>query len=216
MNNETRTVRKKEMEYLRFDKLLTLAQIGEIYGISRERVRQLIGNTGKDFIGKIRKQQVFELPNLTNNELAEKLNLSYETVCKYRSGTRHAIEKNCNCYVGAQAEEIVSKKLIKHKIPNKLMPANHPFDILLDNGIKIDVKSRKPVPDAKGIFHYQIDKNKTKNKPQPDFYALVINNDVYFIPGSFGGSCIAIPVTPVYITGKKWNIFKNNFDSLMI
>jgi hypothetical protein len=43
----TRQERIEQMKYLRFEKKWTLQQIGNHFGgLSRERVRQLIGNTG--------------------------------------------------------------------------------------------------------------------------------------------------------------------------
>ena len=43
MDKDART---KEMIRLRFGELKTLQEIGDVFGISRERVRQIIGNTG--------------------------------------------------------------------------------------------------------------------------------------------------------------------------
>lgn len=38
--------RNEEIKSLRFDDHLTLKEIGDIYGVSRERIRQIVGNTG--------------------------------------------------------------------------------------------------------------------------------------------------------------------------
>lgn len=47
LSKEEREERLKEMKRLRFEERWTLQQIGIKFGITRERVRQLIGNTGR-------------------------------------------------------------------------------------------------------------------------------------------------------------------------
>ncbi len=45
------TLRNKEMKRLRFEEHLTLQEIADKFGITRERVRQIIGNSGIKYGG---------------------------------------------------------------------------------------------------------------------------------------------------------------------
>lgn len=49
--NETRAA---EMKRLRYKEFWTLQMIADRYGISRERVRQIIGNTGYGYTARLR------------------------------------------------------------------------------------------------------------------------------------------------------------------
>ena len=61
--------RLEEMQDMRFNKLMTLKEIGDHFGISKERVRKIIGNTGNRIIRKrtINGPGVYLIRNKTNN-----------------------------------------------------------------------------------------------------------------------------------------------------
>ena len=140
--------RIQQMKVLRFEKHFSLQKIADTYGISRERVRQILGNSGPSYGGftsshvdlDLRKQTARELCGLSNYEVAKRLGVSSQTVSNYRGDKRHEISRGTASYSGFVAEEFVSSYLYEKGIPNKLMSLNHSFDILLFNGIKVDVK----------------------------------------------------------------------------
>lgn len=212
MNTQNRE-RKNNMIHLRFKEKRSLREISEIYHISRERVRQIIGNTGTGIISERQKEIVKNNPTLTNRELSKMMKISPQGVTQYRKGIRHAVERNCSVGIGYKYEEFVSKKFIEMGIENKLMPNHSPFDMLLNNGLKIEIKYRsRPHKDSSGYLRYAV--TKSKRKIMPDFYVIVIKEDLYIIPMDFCGSEISIPVEPIYNRSNKWESVKNNFSLL--
>lgn len=214
MNTQNRE-RKNNMIHLRFKEKRSLREISEIYHISRERVRQIIGNTGTGIITKRRRKEILEDITSTNKELAEKLHLTINYISHYRKGIRHQVELNSPIGKGFMCEEWVSKKLTEHEISHTLLPNSSAYDILLSNGIKIDVKCREhPHKDSQGYWRYTVDKR--KKKTMPDFYAIVIKEDIYFVPQNFCGCCISIPAESTHIRNRrnKWEQLKNNFSLL--
>lgn len=142
MNQEQRISRVEEMRRLRVVEGWTLKKIGQEFGgISRERVRQLIGNTGKYFRrewteryiddGRPQPKHYSEMDNAPG----------LKKVWQERwSEFRHEAKSGA-VLIGQEFEEWISMLLDEHGIKNKLMPNHHPFNILTESGIRIDVKS---------------------------------------------------------------------------
>lgn len=180
--------RRENMIAMR-DSGMTLSQIGEAHnGLSRERVRQIIGNTGHK-AGEIREADISEtllsIPEMTNSEIQQVFNISKSRISKTRSKTRHAIEKDSSPGVGAKWEEWVSGELNKHGINNELMPYGHPFDILTESGIRIDVKFSNTRADfmassgcVSPTYHFSIQNRNS------DFFIFVADEQVFVIPVS--------------------------------
>lgn len=134
--------RKKEMLRLRYAELWTLKEIGDKYGITRERVRQIVGSSGyKSAKSERLKKEIRAHIDKTNNELAEEMELAVSTIIKYRGGQRHKLEPGSPAAIGAMHERIAKELLVQNGFVAELMPHNHPFDILVNGIIKIDVKS---------------------------------------------------------------------------
>lgn len=156
--------RNDEMRALRYQHGWKLQAIADKYGISRERVRQIIGNTG--FINQQddatarwakrerraarkaeKKQRLLdeirspENTHRTNTELAEMLGVRAQIIADNRADLWHVVEPNSWVGVGQEWETWVSNRLTTLGIGHRMMPPSHPFDILLDNGLAIDVKS---------------------------------------------------------------------------
>jgi hypothetical protein len=125
---------------LRFTENWTLQEIATKYGISRERVRQMVGNSGAGYRQRKIKAYVVNNKDKTNREISLELGVTKGYLGRYRHDHRHAIDGG-NLEMGARWEEIVSKILIDHGINNTLMPHHHEFDILLENGKRVDVKA---------------------------------------------------------------------------
>jgi predicted DNA-binding protein YlxM (UPF0122 family) len=82
------------MEYMREHRQLTLREIGEEFGISRERVRQIIGNTGRRGLGdrvredaEMLRDAVYFEESTTVDKIAKQYRVSKASVSKIL-GTR--------------------------------------------------------------------------------------------------------------------------------
>ena len=188
--------RKEDIIKLRFVNGWTLQRIGEKYGISRERVRQITGNTGH--IAKknhdILKDEEFleKTANLTNDELSNILDVPYHVVSEFRSGIRHAIANgDSGPGKAAKIEELISEQLRAKGIKNELMPFSSEFDILALDIVRIDVKAAfKPLNISSSdsykyrnpLWSFTI--KDAKKKKDTDFYICVIvpNKDIFIIP----------------------------------
>lgn len=131
---------RDEMLRLRFEERKTLREIGEKYGITRERVRQIIGNTGRVLSEDIeRRNERIRSSIEPTPTLAEKYGLTDSHISKIRSGKHHLIAGG-NRRKGEMVERFVSKMLDEQNIENELMPTGHSFDIMANGNTKIDVK----------------------------------------------------------------------------
>lgn len=78
--------RDEEMKRLRLEEGMRLQDIADIYDLTRERVRQIVGNTGFLYHKKIREKIANEDRNLTNCDLSRKYDRSRISVSRNRSG----------------------------------------------------------------------------------------------------------------------------------
>lgn len=219
--------RKDEMKELR--KTKTLQEIANIYGLTRERVRQIIGNTW-DALKEARKEKMNKVINdrgsfiesheyLDNDELsklmAEKFGVK-QIDYKLRSKSRHALKKESSIRLGAEAEEIVSNKLSELGIKNKLMSHVESFDILLENGIKIDVKSaQKPTSFSKQP-RYAFGVRKDKKGEYCDYFiCYVFPEDVFYVIPSYEVGDVSVIFIPYHRKKiSRWNKYLNCFSVL--
>jgi len=197
--------RRQDMVNLRYVLGWTLQKIADRYGISRERVRQIIGNSGHIAIkttDRLKDEEFLQqTANLTNEELADMLGVSQQTVAKHRGDMRHAIKNgNSAAYRGAMIEDKVSEILKEKGISNELMPFKNGFDILALDTVRIDVKSayKNWNPPSSNfvspLWRFKIQSGVIKRKGT-DFYAcyIVPTEELFVIPSN------VIPETREYI-----------------
>jgi hypothetical protein len=231
------TKRKQEMVELR-SQGRTIQQIATVYGISRERVRQVIGNTGyiaspenvyaerkaetkKRHLQLIKKIALLDKPELTTWELARKLNMSYLKTSLNRQIRRHKTN-NAFTNIGMAAEEYVSEELSRRGIKNELMPIGHPYDIETHAGKTIDVKTRTHAENIRTsrnfyFFNLRHTERQYRKKEYPDFMALVINKDIFIIPKNKLPECSALGFCwpeGKHRHGQNWQQYHNRFDLL--
>lgn len=130
--------RNKEIKRLRLEEGKSLQEIAEIYGVSRERIRQIVPDTGNTFLSKWTESKVgeYDLSQYHNiHDLPGSLSVWRKIWGKYRHNA-----KSGTVEIGQQFENMASSILYEMGFKNTLMPNHHPFDILLDNGKRIDVK----------------------------------------------------------------------------
>lgn len=171
-----------EINDLRFVQGKTLREIAQIFGVSKQRIGQIIGNTG--FVAAEKNKEFIQSnPELTNKEISSLLNLSRSAISNYRAKKRHAIENKGTAGKGAKWEEWTAQLLKQKGYYPELLNYGAPYDILLNGKIRIDVKSTDRewwLPGAKNpIMKFNVGKNK---RQKCDFYFCVIINSLnYFI-----------------------------------
>lgn len=199
----------------------TLQEIADKFGISRERVRQRIGNTGFQATqSRVKKNRSMyeQFKHLSNSALQKVLGI--KTINNYRDDTRHAIDGG-SLQVGTESEVTVSKKLHDLGFKNELMPHFHPFDILLDNGITVDVKSSDPMTSSKTISPcYTFNTKKAVKGNYCDFLILYLRDakECFVVPMKEAGNIIrfCFPEGSLRTNNKvsKWLKYHNRFDLL--
>lgn len=153
--------RNTEMKRMRFEDCATLKVIGDRYGISHQRVRQLVGPTPKGMGISWTKELIAQtdISDMTRADIDDLPGVN-QIWLKHFAKNRHGIKPgDSGIFKGTETEKLVSELLIENGIAHRLMPHMHPFDILLDNGIKIDVKgaSTKQHPRSQKTPFYGIE-----------------------------------------------------------
>ena len=210
--------RNKKIIDLRVNKKWTLDKIGIFFGVSRQRIEQIVGNTDNIKTKAFRIKKAVELQDLDVTKTTQEIK---EITGRYSVnwfGLRHPASSG-NAKLGYDAEEFVSKVLTDNGIPNKLTNSR-PIDIILDNGLKLEVKSRsksQPTKTSKNFYYFPLIRDVVKGTA--DFYILVINEDCFVIPSSdvpgHGGIGFVWPKT----TSKQgrfsnWTEYHNRVDLL--
>jgi hypothetical protein len=224
--------RAAEMLELRYGQKWTLDKIGIKFGISRERVRQILGNTG--YMGESRVDprkarrsvQIEEIkasmsPDKTNQEVIDETGLPESLISSLRAGTRHAI-KDGKASDGMQVENKVSATLTDNGIKNKLMPNKHHHDIELPDGRRVEVKARlatiQRTPEGKEKYHFTLVKNGAARE-RAEFFVLVSPYDTFVVPScEIPDKTVAIdfcyPETDSGRRKSKYWQYRNRFDLL--
>jgi hypothetical protein len=176
-------VRVEEMERLR-QKGWSLREIGQKYGISRERVRQLLNPTPK---------------------VAQRLSAEYKL-------QRQIEIHNSSFGIGDKAEHITSRKLWELGIPNTEMLSNDPFDILVQGEIKIDVKSRMH-RELDRSWSFGTGKKRKGDYADFFILYIWETSDYFVIPSEVAINTITFTWAPIK-RESRWHQYHNRFDLL--
>lgn len=176
-----------EMRRLRFQEELTTTEIGlrQNPPISRERVRQLIGNTGRGFVTR-RKKKLWRLnKGKTNAEIRELLDLgNNSSLAIYREGERHEVEGG-NAKIGYDHQVYVSNVLKAKGIENELGKSRGQCSIILKNLKRVQVLSARPLK-YPGVYSpmYSFNTRQDKRGRYCDFFICVCSDtlNIFVIP----------------------------------
>lgn len=176
-----------EILHLRFIENWKLAEIAKKFGVSRQRIHQIIGNTGhtNNIIREIARSR----PDLTNGELAQYLHRSAITISNYRGDLHHILEANSPAGKGQTWEMWTADRLEEMGHKTELQKVHEEFDILVDDSIRVDVKStesRLASPSDKCASpHWRFGVRKNR-RDKTDFYVCVIGEtkEAFIIPSS--------------------------------
>lgn len=143
MTPEELETRKQDMWKLRFIDGLTLQAIGTKYGISRERVRQIIPDTGRFFRRKWTEEYIRLHGNVETYHDLKNVRGVRNVYTRNWGQTRHRAISGRNQLFAQYFEEKTNKILTDNGIENKLMPYLCGYDIETSSGIRIDVKASR-------------------------------------------------------------------------
>lgn len=204
--------REAEMRKMRYTLGYTMQQIADTYGVSRERVRQIVGNSPD--IRKILSEGFVPDASKTAQENMNAALRALGKPCKRAirrvvASTHHAI-KGGRAEEGEAGEQETYAWLRGNGIENQLMPLGHEYDILVGD-IRIDVKSTskmwKPPRNKTGYYVFRIRKNE---KDECDFFVCHVMGTTHYwiIP-----STVLPAVEKIYIAfPKSARAWKNSAD----
>lgn len=145
-----------------------------------------------------RKQEMISMrdENKTLQEIADKYSICRERVRQIIGNTsnrirgaskdRNSITKGTS-KVGSKAEMLVSSKLLERGIGHKLMSYHSPFDILLDNGLRVEVKASSRVSQKEVVSpYYKFSTGSGIKGDYTDFMAFVLldTKEIFIVPFS--------------------------------
>ena len=185
--------RKSHMIYLRQNELWTLQEIANLYRISRERVRQIVGNTGVRPYNpkKAAQDQIIRASSdKTNSQLERELGVNKSQIYKARSGMRHKIEDTLeSTHSGFMGEEKFKRDAEARGYSVELMSFRHQFDAMVNGSVNCDVKiatvpletpTHKKQQMINPIWNFSIGKKK-KWKEVDVFPCLIFPLNLWFI-----------------------------------
>lgn len=231
-SKEAREARKKKMLFLRETLGWTCQQIADEYEITRERVRQIIGNTGwcavpdRLFLPKKKKaiekhekiyrEQIRVLDNhdTTTRKIADVTGLSYNYVSQRRRCGRHVTESALS-NAGMIVEDEIAQELRKRGFPCHTMNYRAEFDIQLEDGRTVEVKSRlrkQKSPTCDSFYFFVL--RRTGKTFVPDFYVLKIFDDTFIIPSEDLNGKSAIGFRWPTEKRTTWQKYHNRYDLL--
>lgn len=121
-------------------------------------------------------------------------------------------QSKCETRLGRNTEVKIKKFLESKGYDVKQMTIKHPYDLLINRNVKIDVKSSRQYQSASGWTSYSF--NLEKSNPTCDIYIFVCINDkneferILVVPSKF------LHQTQLCITGgkSKYDIYKERWD----
>jgi hypothetical protein len=222
MKNNFYSARAEDMRKLRFEQGFTMQAIGDKYGLSRERVRQILGITG-GYITNLRKREAIKSAfddGKSVQDIAQETNSCKITVRRVLSGKRFEIHGETNRARGKRIEDWVSRLLDGQGVKNKNMTNSHGYDIETESGKRLEVTAAfsamcppsliKISPTSSGFYNF-----KTSRGRNADFLILVLaETEPYRV--------LIIPYSEIKVDyirfpngGKsKWEKYENRFDLL--
>lgn len=183
--------RKIEMERLRFEERASTAQIGKKFGVSGERVRQIIGNTShligiySRYSNTLHNQEwMAQRSDKTHKEIADEIGCHARYVDGFRLDREYPYKPNS--VLGKTKNKILYVKDVLSNLSELnviVMPRQSPYNLLANNdtciSVRVCMSGWNPPSQKKKSPAYRFRLN---NKIYTDFYVLIIDdreNDVY-------------------------------------
>lgn len=212
--------RNEEIKAMRTEKRWSLEKIAIFFGVSRQRVHQIVGSTGFYTHDYCKINQAVDYLDLDTSKTNEEM---YEKTGKYPKwgGLRHALKDGSSVKAGFDIEDYVSETLDSLGIRN-VVTNSRKYDIVLENGKTIEVKSRRKPHQQTDYYFFPLFPKISMSKPA-DFFILVIvkenKNDCFIIPKdavpAHGGIGFTWPKSKQKRGNYScWTEYHNRFDLL--
>ena len=164
-------------------------------------------NKVKDVLGIDRMPTSIEIFNVMNNHSLTNAIVRYGGY-KYWANKLNLKQSKCETRTGLK-EELNIKELLERKgYKVEKMSSRHPYDLLVNDNIKIDVKASNKYKSDKGWSSYSF--NLEKNNPTCDIYIIrcIQDDKTLVIPSKY------LRQSQLCITDKesKYDIYKDKWD----
>jgi len=213
-----KTERSEEIRDLRFNKQWKLQDIADKYGITRQRVHQILGNTGRkkpDYY-----KELINYKDYTNKEISEVFGITEKTVAKITNhlNIRNKVDNNYNSGKNYKAEEWLIKKLNDEGITNIIrFPGTNPYNLLV-NDVKVRVVSSHTPKKLEGTGNVSPSWRFSlrKDREITDVFAFIIYSleKVFFVPNNDiprNRNELVFSYPTEYRNSGKWQSYENNF-----
>lgn len=218
--------RNEEMRRLRFEEGWILRDIAEKFGVSRERVRQIIGNTGKEFRKEWTKKFIQGHPDVMIG--------SHFTEISSLPGVKKAWQTEWGNYPHKMKGEYQkkhrnyeneTKRMLRNiGIKAAIMPTKNPFNLITHNGCRIVVRytttniSECPSQTSSTYPHWAVP-GLPNNHRDYDFLIAFIPDTFFVIPSNEIGdrnptSRIRIPWPKMSNKPSKWHKWHERIDMI--
>lgn len=204
---------------LRNDSGMTFREIAGRYGVSHQRVQQVIGGDGKTFRDKfIAKKVKIDSTTTTDQALNFLGGKMKSAISRALHKIHHGISGNSQLSVGDLGERIVSEKLFSNGVQHTLQPLMQSVDIITESGISIDVKTAKsPCKTSKfqkGLMYKFAIRKKEKGDYCDLFAFYILPLDfVFFVPSNLFKNTDYTYISLPFSKRAKidWEVYQDNY-----
>lgn len=192
MDGEEMARRNDKMKWLRFKEDWTLEELAAEYGISRQRVGQIVGTN--DYVNRkarrVRKIILATKESVTDRELAERLDMAVATVARHRRGIYRVAGPTTTVQYKAHDDRVrwFRTKLKRRGHNVRLYPPNtYPFDMIVDDRIRVAISASNKTLNGNPSRYKAVSPMWRFRIPNESFgydYLVCITgtNDVFVIP----------------------------------
>lgn len=147
-NPQERVERNRYINELRHEKRMSLQDIADLFGLTRQRIYQITGASdvhAQVERAKKRREEVLSQPDKTNEQLAKELGVCEGTVLHVRSGTRYAAKRGCGVAKRQYADNKIAELLEQKGHTVELMPHRGEYNLCVDSKVRVSVRSAVPL-----------------------------------------------------------------------
>lgn len=177
--------KKEQMKYLRYVEMLTLQEIADEFGVSKQYVHQVVGGSGHKDMGRVRrKTRALEHPEMTNTELAQVLHVSPSAVGDMRRDHYYKLDPRNQGLASHQfGIEILYEKLVSLGMAVDLVAHRHAHDLFVNGMHRVVVSYCKHLRQPPSSLCVSQQWVFGVSQKETDFYAFITRvRDMFIVP----------------------------------